>query len=231
MTPIPLQHRACRACQDDGCRSFVPSFVPSPGPLAHSCGLLQQLGSRVCVCSSEGSDRDGWVPGATLGFLDVWIHHYSLVGNPFARGPPRRLAMAFDELLQLILTDDLDIDRLALDYHRLRDEHGTGTARAEPVNRRILLEIAAKHDVLLDTAVAAQHRFDGVRAWVAFHVQLLRSGQSLRLLVPFADPGCPLWSNRGLSLAGALNWKANQLSDGVAPVRLVLQVWVTLLPP
>ena len=54
--------------------------------------------------------------------------------------------MAFDELLQLILTDDLDIDRLALDYHRLRDEHGAGTARAEPVNRRILLEIAAKHD-------------------------------------------------------------------------------------
>ena len=223
VTPIPFQYRACRACQDDGRRSSVQSFVPFSGPLAHSCGLCQQWGSRVCVGSSWESRRDGWVPGATLGFVDVWIDElYSLVGNPFAWGPQRRLSLAYDELLLLILSDDLDIDRIALEYHRLRDEQRSGVARAEPVERRILLEVAASHDVLVPDDGAAQLSFAGIRAWIAFHVQLLRSGHSLRLLGPLPDPSCPLWSTHGLSLAGALVWAAGRLLDGACTVRRAL---------
>ena len=220
MTPMPFQYRVCRACQDDGRRSFVPSFVPSAEPLVHSCGLFQQWGSRVCVGSSWESRRDGWVPGATLGFVDVWIDESgSLVGNPFVRGPPRRLAMAYDELLLLILTDDLDIDRTALNYHRLLDAQRPGLARVEPVERRILLEVAAKHDVLVSCDSAAQHSFAGFRAWIAFHVQLLQSGHSLRLLGPLPDPSCALWSTHGLSLVGALLWAGGRLLDGAVTVR------------
>ena len=223
VTPLPFQYRACRACQDHGRRSFVPSFVPSSGPLAHSCGLFQQWGSCVCVGSSWESRREGWVPGATLGFVDVWIDELgSLVGNPFAWGPQRRLSMAYDELLLLILMDDLDIDRTALNYHRLRDEQRSGFARAEPVERRILLEVAAKHDVMVSDDGAAQRSFAGIRAWIAFHVQLLRAGHSLRLLGPLPDPSCALWSTHGLSLAGALVWAGGRLLDGSTAVRHVL---------
>lgn len=206
--PISFHYRVCRACQDDGRRIFVLSSVPSSAPLVHSCGLFPCWGSRVVVGSSRESERDkSWVAGAALGFADTWIDSIdSLVDNPFAMGPPRRLCYAYDELLLLILSDDLDFDSLALEYHRLRDEQRSGLTPAEPMELRILREIARRHDVQVSDERAARFSFAGVRAWVAFHLRLLQSGRSLRLLGPCPDSACPPWSTFCLSLAGALVW-------------------------
>ena len=160
------------------------------------------------VGSSRGSLGDGhWVAGAALGFVDIWINSTdSLVINPFVEGPPRRLCCAYDELLTLILTDDLDFDRLATEYHRLLDEHRSGFTRTGPVEMRVLQEIARQHGVQVSDELAAHFSFAAIRAWIAFHAQLLRTGRSLRLLGPLPDLTCPPWSTYLVSLAGALAW-------------------------
>ena len=130
--------------------------------------------------------------------------------------------MAYDELLSLVIGDDFDIDRLATDYPRLCDEQ-PAALRAAPGERRVALAIAAKHDVLLCEDYSACYSFAMVRAWLAFHVQLLRAGRSLLLLGPAPDPAGAPWATHGLSLAGALIRICGQLFDldvSVRPLQL-----------
>jgi hypothetical protein len=172
------------------------------------------------MCYLEEGSCDGWVPGATLGFVDVVIDSSdSLVPNPFGWGPVRRLCMAFDELLTLILSDDLDIDRLALDFDRSSDGRRFTGASISPAERRVLVAIAAKHDVLLLEDRLRCFSFAGVRSWISFHLLLMRSGASIRLLGPRPNRARPLWSSYGLSLVGALLWVGCRLHGDPATVR------------
>lgn len=215
-SPPPFYLSACRACQDDGRLLFVPSSVPCVAAATHTCGLLQCWGCRVFVGS--------WVDGggeSVEGCVDVPIEGAgTCVENPFGRGATYRLCRAYDDLLLIILHEDLDFDRLATDYHRLRDEQLAGPTRANPTTRRTLLEIAARHDVLLaGDDLVARFTFLGVRAWIAYHVRMLRAGRTLRLLVSYdLAAGKPLLCH-GASLAGALIRLAGCGENHVASVR------------
>jgi len=226
--PISFQSRACQVCQDggplglegsgptstlNGKSSAVPCPLPRSAPSAHACNLLHRWGSCVVVGKQSQGLLGRHEQSALQGFVDVMIdRHDSMVGNPFVAAPVRRLCMAYDELLQLLLRDDFDFDRHRLDYHRLLDEHRSGSTSTESVERRLLLGIAARYDVRLAEAnrnYARRHRLEGVRAWLAHHAHLLRSGVALRLLCHCVEGTCSPWSCHGQGLAGALTWLAD----------------------
>ena len=232
--PISFQSRACQICQDGGPlglegsgptptlngKSVTPSMpcsVQRSAPVAHACNLLHRWGS--CVIVGILNRR---MFGKQAGYHDVRIDRDSMVGNPFVRAPVQRLCRAYDELLQLILQDDFNIDKLRQDYHRLLDEHRAGLTSAGPMERQLLTVIAARHDVQLadgGLGFAYHHCFAGVRAWLAFHVHMLRSGLALRLLCHCVEGSCSSWSCHGQGLAGALTWLADYDRREIAEVR------------
>ena len=148
-----------------------------------------------------------------------------MVGNPFVGAPRRQLCEAYDELLQLILLGDLDFDRLALDFHRLLDEHGQSPALTPSMDRFLLLEIAARHGTRVADHCLDRTRVDGIRAWVGYHARRLRAGYSLCLLCHCVEGQCDLWCCHGQCLAGALTWAVDRvlpLEPPVLPIALGL---------
>ena len=220
-SPISFQSYACRVCQVGGqlpsgvpCISTIGStdnFVSCGISQSHRCELLRRWGSCVIV----GKCRKGATPdnnSVALGgkpcFLDVLIDRSSLIGNPFVGAPRVRLCKAYDELLRLLLSNDLDYDRLALTFPHLVDDPGSGVVGTASFEKRILSEVAASHDVQLHDSNAGRFSVETLRAWVAYHAQLLCSGQSLRLQCHcIQGAACP-WSCHGQGLAGALTWLA-----------------------
>ena len=180
-SPISFQSYACRVCQVGGqlpsgvpCLSTIGSMdddVSCGSSQSHRCELLRRWGSCVIV----GKCRKGVAPnntGVALSgkscFRDVLIGRSSLAGNPFVGAPRVRLCKAYDELLRLLLSNDLDYDRLALTFPHLVDDPGSGVAGTTSFEKRILVEVASSHHVQLHDsyvmrAVSALRRF--VHGW------------------------------------------------------------------
>lgn len=199
---ITFQSLACSLCQGSGL------------PASCSCELFQRWGSWVVV-GSYAERGDGQREGSVGGWADVVVDKDSMVGNPFERAPRQRLCEAYNELLRHILTSDIEFDRLASGYQRCVDEHRA--SMDSPVSRRLLQEIASKHDVRLH-GCAERFCADHVRAWVGFHAQLLRTGRCIRLLCHGAIGRCPPWTSHAQGLAGALTWAATVLVRGASEV-------------
>ena len=220
-SPISFQSYACRVCQVGGqlpsgvpCLSTIGSMdddVSCGSSQSHRCELLRRWGSCVIV----GKCRKGVAPnntGVALSgkscFRDVLIGRSSLAGNPFVGAPRVRLCKAYDELLRLLLSNDLDYDRLALTFPHLVDDPGSGVASTTSFEKRILAEVASSHHVQLHDSYAGRFSIETLRAWVAYHARLLCSGQSLRLLCHCIQGAAGPWSCHGQGLAGALTWLA-----------------------
>ena len=212
VAPRPFQDFACRECQAGG------YFVPCSARGALPCQLLQRWGSQVLVgrCRRHGraTSSSTMVDGDALGEIHVQIDRGTVVGNPFVRGSHEQLTRAFDELLHVLLSDDLNYDELALQFPQLVDEPGFGVTGAEPMERRLLLEIATTHGVLLHETYVSRFRTQAFRVWVAFYAQRLRLGHSLKLLCHCIEGSSPPWSCHGQGLAGALTWVAGLSSWG-----------------
>ena len=221
VSPRPFQNLACRECQAGG------PLVPCSARGALPCQLLQQWGSQVSVGRCVRVDRTA--SSSMMGDVDcvnqvhVLIDRGSMVGNPFVGGSHERLTKAFDELLHVLLTDDLNYDELALQFPQLADEPSFGVTGAEPMERRLLHKIATTHGVLLHEAHAGRFRILALRAWIAFHAQRLRLGCSLKLLCHCMEGPAPPWTCHGQGLAGALVWVAVHCCWSDRRVRLLLK--------
>ena len=179
-----------------------------------TCTAFRQLGVVVVVGSGG---LQGEAVCATDGTtLDVQVGGFSMVANPFTGGPRKHICEAYDDLLGLVMTEDLDLDRLASDFHRLHQEIHSGVVSAGPVERRLLDGIAQRHGLCLRRE-ACGFSVAGLRAWVGYHVQLLRSGRSLGLCDPSYRSPCPPWTCPAQSLVGALAWAA-ELTYGAVEV-------------
>ena len=139
----------------------------------------------------------------------------SLVANPFVEGPRTRRCQAFDELLSLVLTDDLDFDRVHDDYHRMLDERRGGLLRSTPVERQLLICLAEKHNVGLDESLVDAFSIDALHIWLRHHARQMLTGHSLLLVCDCVVGDCPFWTCHGQSLAGALLWLCSEPSLSV----------------
>jgi hypothetical protein len=196
----------------------VPSFVLNAE--VHSCLLLQRWGSVVVV-----DGRTAAMQRAVVDLLHVPIFGTSMASNPFIKGTRRQRCEAFDALLQLLLSTDIDLDRFELLYIRMRDTRRDDAAACDPMKVRLdfqlLADIARGHGVVLDPLFTT-FSLDGLSAWLAFHLRCLSRGHSLLLLCCTGEPNDDhsLWSNHGHSLAGALTWLASRNLAFVTEVRL-----------
>lgn len=226
VSPRPFQSFACRSCQAGG------FSVPCSARGALPCQLLQRWGSQVLVGRGrKGSRADGrstMVDDECVGELHVPIDRGTVAGNPFVGGPLDRLTQAYDELLHVLLSEDLNYDELALQFPQLVDEPSFGVTGAEPMERRLLLEIATTHGVLLQETFASRFRIQAFRVWIAFYAQRLRLGCSLKLLCHCIEGPSPPWSCHGQGIAGALTWVAGLSCWPNHTVRLLLMPFPSL---
>ena len=222
-TSLSLACPVCQAGRRPSERTLniqpVPSFVLDAE--LHSCVLLQRWGSVVVV-----DGRDAAKQRATVGLLHVPIFGTSMASNPFVGGTRRQCCEAFDALLQLLFSTEIDLDRSELLYLRMRDTQRDDAAACDPMkvrlDFRLLADIAKRHDVVLDPKLSVTFSLAGLGAWLAFHLRCLSHGHSLLLLTCTGEPDddYPLWSNHGHSLAGALTWLASSNLAFATEVRL-----------
>jgi hypothetical protein len=155
------------------------SVLSSTAGLPGHCVLPLCAGSG-CVYSSCGQGAGALKP--PLSAVDVLIDNRSLICDPFTGGSREAQCRAVHELLCYLLTITFDYDFTDLLYHRLRDERLMGTGVVEPVEIRILSEIAARHGVVRREEGQALPSFRAMRVWLAYFGQQLLLGVDLRLV-------------------------------------------------